>query len=56
MFDVLVKYMYENLDDFGSVLVADGKAVQSFATRISQKDSGNRGERDADWCRKQENR
>ena len=52
MFDILVKYMYENLDDFGSILAADGKAIQSFATRISQKDSGNRGERDADWCRK----
>lgn len=52
MFDVLVKYMYENLDDFGSILAADGKAIQSFAARISQKESGSRGERDADWCRK----
>ena len=52
MFDILVKYMYENLDNFGSILAADGKAIQSFATGISQKDSGNRGERDADWCRK----
>lgn len=52
MFDVLTDYMYENLDDFGNVLAADGKAIQSFATRISQKDSGNRGEKDADWCKK----
>lgn len=52
MFDILVKYMYENLDDFGAILAADGKAIQSFATEISQKESGNRGEKDADWCRK----
>ena len=52
MFDILVGYMYEHLYDFGAVLAADGKAIQSFAARISQKDSGNRGERDADWCKK----
>ena len=29
--------MYENLDDFGTILAADGKAIQSFATKISKK-------------------
>lgn len=48
----LVGYMYENLTDFGEILCADGKAVQSYATKKSEKNSGNRGERDADWCRK----
>lgn len=53
MFDSLVEYMYENLPDFGELLVTDGKAVQSYATKTSKKkNSGNRGERDADWCRK----
>ena len=52
MFDILVDYMYENLDNFGATVAADGKAIQSYATRLSEKDSGNRGERDADWCRK----
>lgn len=52
MFDTLVEYMYDNLDDFGTTLAADGKAIQSFATKQSKKNSGNRGERDADWCRK----
>lgn len=52
MFDSLVEYMYENLADFGEILAADGKAVQSYATKLSNKNSGNRGEKDADWCRK----
>ncbi len=52
IFDSLVSYMYENLADFGDVLMADGKAIQSFATKPSQKASGHRGEHDADWCRK----
>ncbi len=33
VFDELVSYMYENLPDFGDILMADGKAVQSFATK-----------------------
>lgn len=49
MFDLLIKYMYENLDDFGTILAADGKAIQSFATKISKNKSGNRGERDATY-------
>ncbi len=28
MFDCLVGYMYENLPDFGDILMVDGKAVQ----------------------------
>jgi len=52
MFDSLVEYMYENLADFGEILAADGKAVQSYAAKLSNKNSGNRGEKDADWCRK----
>lgn len=52
MFDSLVEYMYEHLSDFGEILAADGKAIQSYATKTSKKDSGNRGERDADWCQK----
>lgn len=52
IFYILVEYMYENLDDFGAIVAADGKAIQSYAARLSEKDSGNRGERDADWCRK----
>lgn len=53
MFDLLIKYMYENLDDFGTILAADGKAIQSFAAKISKNKSGNRGERDANWCKKE---
>lgn len=53
MFDSLVEYMYQNLDSFGSILAADGKAVQSFATKRTEKESGNRGEHDADWCKKE---
>ena len=49
MFDLLIKYMYENLDDFGTILAADGKAIQSFAAKISKNKSGNRGERDATY-------
>ncbi len=52
MFDSLVEYMYENLADFGEILAADGKAVQSYAAKLSNKNSGNCGEKDADWCRK----
>ena len=52
MFDCLVGYMYENLPDFGDILMVDGKAVQSFATKPSKKAGGHRGEHDADWCRK----
>ena len=53
MFDTLVKYMYENLNGFGEIMAADGKAIQSYAGKISKKNSGNKGERDADWCRKE---
>ena len=53
MFDTLVKDMYENLNGFGEIMAVDGKAIQSYARRISKKKSGNKGERDADWCMKE---
>ena len=34
IFNYDVDYMYENLDDFGAILDADGKAILSFATRM----------------------
>lgn len=52
MFDTLVKYMYENLNGFGEIIAADGKAIQSYARRITEKNRGNRGETDANWCQK----
>lgn len=52
MFDTLVKYMYENLNGFGEIIAADGKAIKSYARRISEKNRGNRGEMDANWCQK----
>ncbi len=50
VFENLVKYMYENLDDFGEYLALDGKAVQSYATNYSKetKEDGRR-DTDADW-------
>ena len=54
MFTGLVQYMYDNLEHFGEILMVDGKAIQSFGTKISKnKKSGGRGEHDADWCKKQ---
>ena len=54
MFTGLVRYMYENLEGFGDILMVDGKAIQSFGTKISKNDkSGGRGEHDADWCKKE---
>ena len=53
MFTSLVEYMYANLEHFGEILMVDGKAIQSFATKITKKaNSGGRGEHDADWCKK----
>lgn len=53
MFKELVRFMYEHLEHFGENLMIDGKAIQSYATRISKNEkSGERGEHDADWCRK----
>lgn len=54
MFEEMVQYMYEHLEHFGEILMIDGKAIDSFGTKISEnKKSGRRGEHDADWCRKQ---
>ena len=51
IFEKLVQYMYDNLDGFGTFLMIDGKAIQSFARKPATQD-GRRGEHDADWCRK----
>lgn len=50
VFENLVKYMYESLDDFGEYLALDGKAVQSYATNYSKetKEDGRR-DTDANW-------
>lgn len=54
MFTELVLYMYRNLEHFGEILMVDGKAIQSFGTKPGKnKESGRRGEHDADWCKKQ---
>ena len=54
MFTEMVQYMYQNLEHFGEILMVDGKAIQSFGTKLSKnKKSGARGEHDADWCKKQ---
>ena len=47
VFESLVKYMYENIDDFGEFLALDGKAVQSYATNYS-KETKEDGRRDTD--------
>lgn len=52
IFDELVAYMYENLKDFEEILMVDGKAVQNFATKPSEKASDHKDKHDADWCRK----
>jgi hypothetical protein len=51
MFTEIVLYMYENLEHFGEILMVDGKAIQSYGTKISKNKKS--GEHDADWCRKQ---
>lgn len=50
VFENLVKYMYENLDDFGEYLAIDGKAVQSYATNYSKETKEDaRRDTDANW-------
>lgn len=54
MFTEMTLFMYDNLEDFGEILMVDGKAIQSYATKTSRNPkSGCRGERDADWCKKE---
>lgn len=54
MFTELVFYMYRHLEHFGEILMVDGKAIQSFGTKLSKNSkSGECGEHDADWCKKQ---
>ncbi len=53
MFAEMVSYMYGHLEGFGECLMVDGKAIQSYATKPAKsKKAGERGEHDADWCRK----
>ena len=44
--------IYEQFRRFVTILAADGKAIQSFATKISKNKSGNRGERDTTYPEK----
>ena len=44
MFEEMVLFMYDNLEDFGEILMVDGKAIQSYATKTSKNaKSGCRG-------------
>lgn len=49
IFHELVDFMYENLENYGYILMVDGKAIQSFGKKVSGNNSGKRGEKDADW-------
>ena len=54
MFIESVYYMYNTLDGFGEYLTADGKALDSYATKLSKSNhKDERGEHDADWCKKE---
>ena len=37
MFDTLVKYMYENLNDFGEIMAADGKPYKVMQEKFQRK-------------------
>ena len=50
IFEYLVKYMYENIEDFGEGLALDGKAIKSYATTYSKKTKEDgRRDTDANW-------
>lgn len=54
MFTEIVLFMYDNRENFGEILTVDGKAIQSYGTKLNKNpESGCRGEWDADWCKKQ---
>ena len=48
VFEESVKYMYDNLEDFGEVLAGDGKAIDSYATKNGKSKDG-RSDNDANW-------
>ncbi len=52
MFDELVKTLTELLPDFGKTLAIDGKAIQSFANRKSEKGPDGRRDVDGNWSKK----
>lgn len=49
MFNELVETLTELLPDFGESLAVDGKAIQSFANRKSDKKADGRRDVDGDW-------
>lgn len=54
MFTEMVLFMYRYLEHFCEILMVDGKAIQSYAIKLSKDPkSGCRGEWDADWRKKQ---
>ncbi len=52
IFDELVEMLTELLPDFGESLAIDGKAIQSFANRKSDKKPDGRRDVDGDWGKK----
>ena len=52
MFDELIKMLTDLLPDFGESLAIDGKALQSFANRKSNKEPDGRRDTDGDWSKK----
>lgn len=48
-FEVLVDYMYENLEGFGESLAGDGKAIESYARKNGKKAKDKRGDSEANW-------
>jgi hypothetical protein len=52
IFGELVEMLTELLPDFGKTLAIDGKAIQSFANRKSEKEPDGRRDVDGDWSKK----
>lgn len=52
IFEKLVKYMEENIEEFGEKLAGDGKIIESYATKPPKKEDGRR-DLDADYTQKQ---
>ena len=52
IFDDLIERLTELLPDFGQTLAIDGKAIQSYANRKSERKSDGRRDIDGDWSKK----
>lgn len=52
MFDELIETITKLLPDFGETLAIDGKAIQSFAKRKSEKEPDGRRDVDGNWSKK----